>query len=272
MPAPAGHMVQTGAFRTHYYEAGEGEPLILVHGGGAGADGWSNWNGSLPLFSKTMRAIVPDMVGFGHSDAPDPAKFTYDQTTRNRQLIDFIEALGLKKVNLIGNSMGGATSLGVAIERPDLVKNLVLMGAAGVSNELSPALGPILHYDFTREGMRKVIKALTNPSFEPSDEQVEYRYEVSLQPDTKAAYQATMKWVREVGMKYPPNQIASVKARTLVVNGKDDLVAPIKHAYEFLGLIKSSRGYILPNCGHWAMIEYPELFARLTLDFFTHSD
>ena len=272
MAAPKGLKVQTGSFKTHYYEAGHGEPLILVHGGGAGADGWSNWNGSLPLYTSMMRAIVPDMVGFGHSDAPDPADFSYTQAVRNRQLIDFIEALGLSKVNLIGNSMGGATSLGVAIERPDLVKNLVLMGAAGVSNELSPALGPILHYDFTLEGMRKVIKALTNPDFEPSDEQVKYRYEVSLQPAVKTAYQATMKWVREVGMKYPAEKIAGVRTRTLVVNGKDDLVAPIKHAYEFLDLIKGSRGYILPNCGHWAMIEYPELFARLTLDFFSHND
>ncbi|MFI0372247.1 alpha/beta fold hydrolase [Actinomadura sp. 1N219] len=262
-----GRMVATGGFQTHYFEAGEGDPVILVHGGGAGADGLSNWRDCLPYFSARRRTIVIDMVGFGRSGKPDPAGFGYGQPDRIRQLIDFIEALGLERVSLVGNSMGGAMSLGVAMQRPDLVADLVLMGSAGASNELSPALGPILNYDFTFEGMRRVITALTNPSYVPTEEQIDYRYRSSIEPDTRAAYVATMRWVREVGMAYSESEISSVKARTLVVNGKNDLVAPIKHAYRFLELIENSTGFVLPHCGHWAMIEYPELFSQVTLDF-----
>ncbi|MEN3124166.1 alpha/beta hydrolase [Janibacter terrae] len=268
MQMDEGRYITTGSFRTHYYEVGTGEPVILIHGGGAGADGWSNWmTGSADIFGQRMRAIVPDLVGFGRSDKPDPAAFTYDQDTRNQQLIDFIEALELERVNLIGNSMGGATALGVTMERPDLVANLVLMGSAGYSNTVSPELSTIVNYDFTPEGMRQVVSALTNPDYRASDAQIDYRYQASIDPATREAYAATMAWVRDVGMAYPHDEIAKIKTRTLVVNGKDDKVCPPDFAYGILQLIEDSTGIFLPRCGHWAMIEHPELFARLTLDF-----
>jgi pimeloyl-ACP methyl ester carboxylesterase len=262
-----GTLIKTGEFQTHYIEQGTGEPVILVHGGGAGADGTSNWTRCLPFFAARKRAIAVDMVGFGHSGAPDPAAFTYSQDARTAQLIAFIEALGLGNVSLVGNSMGGATSLGVAMQRPDLVENLVLMGSAGMPAPPGPALAAIANYDFTVEGMRRVIAALANPDFTATEDQLQYRYELSVQPAVKAAYQATNAWVREHGLAYRTDQIEQVKTRTLVVHGKDDQVVPVSHAYRFLELLQNSSGYIIPNCRHWAMIEYPELFSAIVLDF-----
>ncbi|MER5430110.1 alpha/beta hydrolase [Streptomyces sp. NPDC002588] len=267
MYSPPGTLIKTGEFQTHYIEQGTGEPVILVHGGGAGADGTSNWTNCLPFFARSKRAIAVDMVGFGHSDAPDPAEFTYSQDARTTQLIDFIEALGLEKVSLVGNSMGGATSLGVAMRRPDLVENLVLMGSAGMPGPTSPALAPLVEYDFTVEGMRRIIAALANPHFTATEDQVRYRHELSARPATRAAYTAMMVWVREHSLAYTTEQIAQVKTRTLVVHGKDDLVVPVTQAYEFLDLLENSSGYVIPNCRHWAMIEYPELFSAVTLAF-----
>lgn len=264
-----GKMITTGSFRTHYVEEGSGDPVILLHGGGAGADGYSNWRDCLPLFAKRKRVVVVDMVGFGHSDKPDPAEFSYSQEGRNEQIVALIEALGLERVSIVGNSMGGATALGVAMRRPDLVENLVLMGSAGVPFEgpPNPALAPLMNYDFTPGGMRKIIAVLANPDYEASDEQINYRYELSAQPDTRAAYTAIMGLVREDGFGYAHEDIRKVKTRTLVVNGKDDAVVPIAHAYTFLELLDNSTGYILPHCRHWAMIEYPEIFSQVTLDF-----
>lgn len=269
MTPPQGHLVTTGEFKTHYLDVGEGQPVILLHGGGAGADGWSNWQGVLPQFAERVRALVVDLVGFGHSDKPDPATFTYDQDARNRQLIDFIEELALERVAIVGNSMGGCTALGVAQARPDLIDSLVLMGSAGLASEISPALNAIVHYDFTEDGMRKVVASLTNPAFVPDEEQVRYRYQLSIEPDTRAAYVATMAWVRDHGLHYPEADIAKIKARTLVVNGKDDRIIPLATAFKYLELLENSTGYILPHCGHWAMIEHPDLFTRATLDFIT---
>ncbi|MDT7697046.1 MAG: hypothetical protein QOI75_6413 [Pseudonocardiales bacterium] len=269
MSAPSGMFVTTGSFRTHYIEDGTGDPVILLHGGGAGADSVSNWRDCLPLFAKRRRAIAVDMVGFGRSDKPGPDGFTYSQQSRNSQIVAFIEALGLERVSIVGNSMGGATALGVAMTRPDLVANLVLMGSAGVPHDgpPNPALAPLMNYDFTPEGMRRIIEVLANPDYRASDDQVRYRYELSAQPDTRAAYGAIMGWVRENGFGYTHDDIRRVTTRTLVVNGKQDMVVPISDAYTFLELLENSTGYLIPNCRHWAMIEYPEIFSSVTLDF-----
>lgn len=255
--------VLAGGRTTHYIEAGTGEPLILLHGGGAGADSRSNWFKTLPQLARSFRVFAVDLLGFGHTDAPDPAGFAYTQDARNEHMIAVLEALSLGPVNMVGNSMGGATTIGVSATRPDLVKKIVLMGAAGIdSGPMSPALAAVVNYDFTRAGMVKVCEALANASFDIDPDMIDYRLKLSIAPETRAAYSATMAWVKaQGGLRYEPDFIRRVKAPTLVVNGKDDKVVPLSSALQFLELIENSWGYIIPHCGHWAMLEYPEDFA-----------
>jgi pimeloyl-ACP methyl ester carboxylesterase len=260
--------VVTNGFNTHYLHAGQGTPVMLIHGGGAGADSQGNWTTCIPFFAASRQVFAPDMVGFGRSDCPDSASFTYDQDARTAQMIAFIEALDLGPVDIVGNSMGGATALGVAMKRPDLVQNLVLMGSAGLNHGVSDALKPVINYDFTFEGMQKVVAALANPDFVPTTDMLNYRYELSIQPQVMQAYKATTLWVKNHGgLFYEESEIAAIKHRTLVFNGKNDMVIPMKEAYRFLELLENSHGYFLPNCRHWAMIEYPEIFAKVTLAF-----
>ena len=263
--------VDAGGIRTRYVEAGEGHPVILIHGGGAGADGPSNWGGCLPLYAPHVRAIAPDMVGFGETDQPDPDEFEYTQATRTEHIINFIDALGLEKVSLIGNSMGGSTAFGVALARPDLVSHLVLMGAAVnmTSQDMHdnrPKLAPVLAYDGTPGGMRTIIDHLTY-SYEPSDELVEYRYKASVRPAAQAAYKAIMSWVGRNGLAYSDEEFASIQAPTLVVSGKNDIMIPVEKMYQLIGQIPGAWGYIIPNCGHWVMVEYPREFTDVTLRF-----
>jgi 2-hydroxy-6-oxo-6-(2'-aminophenyl)hexa-2,4-dienoate hydrolase len=260
--------VDAGGLATHYLEAGRGDPLVLIHGGGAGADSISNWRSTIPAFAKHFRVIAYDMVGFGGTAKPDPAGFVYSQAARVKHLRDFLDAMGIGKASFIGNSMGGCTALGLAVESPERVDRLVLMGSAGLTTELHADLMPVIQYDFTREGMVKMIRALTNEDFVPAPELVEYRLRKSLEPDCRAAYGATMKWIKEQGgLFYAPEFIARVRCPTLVVNGKKDKVVPVANAYRFLELIPNSWGYILPHCGHWAMMERPEDFSRACLLF-----
>lgn len=261
--------LQTGNFKTAYYECGEGdETIILIHGGGAGADSYGNWNSSFPHFSKRAHIIGMDLVGFGKSDCPDPSEFEYTQEARNEQTIAFIEALGKGPVHIVGNSMGGATALGVAMKRPDLLKSIVLMGSAGLNRKVNAALKNIVHYDFTVEGMRNIIKGFGNPNFHMPEELILYRHERSNLPHIKKSYQAIMGWVRDQqGLHYKEEDIAKVKTRALVVNGKDDTAIPMQEGFRLLELLENSTGAFLPHCGHWAMMEYPELFSRLALDF-----
>lgn len=258
--------IDAGGVRTCFLEAGTGRPVILVHGGGAGADSAGNWKSVIPLMADRHRVVAMDMIGFGKTAKPD---IEYSQDRRICHLIDFIEAMKLGgSVSLVGNSMGGATALGVAVRRPDLVNSLVLMGSAGLNVKISEALLPIVNYDFTREGMVRLIKALANDKFKVDDAMVDSRYSMAINDETRKAYAATMGWIRQQGgLFYEPEFIKQVRMPTLVVNGKDDKVVPVETAYRFLELIENSWGYIIPHCGHWAMIEHPAEFAAVTVNF-----
>jgi 2-hydroxy-6-oxo-6-(2'-aminophenyl)hexa-2,4-dienoate hydrolase len=261
--------LNAGGLSTHYIDAGKGEPVVLLHGGGAGADCRSNWFKTIPQFANRFHVYAVDLLGFGHSARPDPASFAYTQDARIDHLIAAIEALDVGPVHMVGNSMGGATTIGVAVKRPDLVKKVVLMGSGGLtSGPMSPALGAIVNYDFTRDGMVKVCQALANPTFDIDPAMVDYRLQLSIEPATRAAYSATMGWVKsQGGLHYEHDFIRRIQAPTLVVNGKDDKVVPLSNALTFLELIDNSWAYIIPHCGHWAMLEYPDDFAGAVTRF-----
>ncbi len=268
IPGAISRYIDVNGINTHYYEAGAGEALVLLHGGGAGADSFGNWRGCMAEYARHFHVFAVDMVGFGFTDKPDPAHYSYSQQARNEHIIGVIEALGLTSVSLIGNSMGGSTSMGVAIERPDLVHKLVLMGSAGVRAPITDELKAIMNYDYTTNGMLKIVRGLTNPDFIFDDELVNYRHALSIREDTKQAYNTVMGWIREQGgLYYEEDYITRVAQETLVVNGKLDKVVPLSSAYKLLELINNSRGYIIPACGHWAMIEKPAEFAAVSVSF-----
>lgn len=260
--------VDVAGIRTAYLEAGSGQPLILVHGGGAGADSLGNWAPCIDTFAQNFHVFAVDMVGFGQSDKPDPSSFLYDQAARDKHMAEFVETLGLGPVNMIGNSMGGLTSMGVAVARPDLVNRLVLMGSAAIQTEINPSLKSIMNYDFSYEGMRRIVEALTNDDFVYEESLIDYRHKLSIDPATRAAYEATQGWIRDRhGLYCEESHVAAVTVPTLVVSGKEDKVVPVSSAYRIIDLIPQAWGYIFPSCGHWAMLEHPDVFARLSVDF-----
>lgn len=261
--------VATGAYETHVLEAGHGHPLVLIHGGGAGADAAGNWGKIVPRYvAAGFHVIAYDLVGFGESTKPDPAAFNYDQANRNLQLQALLDALGLDRVSIIGNSMGGATALGLAMAQPERIAGMVLMASGGVNHDVASGLSPLINYDFTVEGMRQIVAALTNPDFEIDESMVKYRHALSSEPRVRASYSAVMGWIKQQGgLHYDEADIARVKSQTLVVSGKNDQVIPIGDSLRLMELLDNAHGYFIPNCGHWAMIEYPELFAEVTIPF-----
>ena len=131
MQKPESKFVDAGGIKTHYIEAGQGEPVVLIHGGGAGADGWGNWSKTMPIIAAERRVIAMDMLGFGQTAKPN-GSFEYTQEARNKHLVDFLDALHVKNAAMVGNSMGGATVIAAAVRRPDLIGKIVLMGSAGL--------------------------------------------------------------------------------------------------------------------------------------------
>jgi pimeloyl-ACP methyl ester carboxylesterase len=263
------HYVQTAGYRTHYVSAGSGQPTLLIHGGGAGADGLGNWQKCIPLYAPHFRVYAYDLVGFGKSDAPDVATFAYDKHARTEQAIALIEALDQGPVNLIGNSMGAAVALGVAMRRPDLLRNIVLMSSAGLNRKVPPAIAAGAVSNVTRETIRAVIRGLTLPGFVIDDDLVEYRFNLLHdKPDKHAAYIKTLQAIVDAGgLYYEEDEIARIKTRALVFHGREDKAIPMREGFRLLELLSEAEGHFIPRCGHWAMIEQAETFGRVSRDF-----
>ncbi len=118
-------------YKISLWEDGKGQPVILLHGLGASKE-W--WKYNFPFLSKHFKVIVPDIIGFGHSDKPE---ISYNLDLANNFLNSLIESFNFHKVSLIGNSMGGLISLYFALNFPDRLNKLVLVSNAGFSRNLS---------------------------------------------------------------------------------------------------------------------------------------
>jgi pimeloyl-ACP methyl ester carboxylesterase len=263
------HRVEVNGVETHYLEAGAGEPLVLIHGGGAGADARGNWEACIPEYARNFRVLAVDMVGFGQTARPDPATYSYGQTNRNRHMAGFVEKVAGGSAHIIGNSMGGATALGVAIKRPELLKKLILMGAAGldIANPDPSRRAALGGYDYTTDGMRRLVAALTGPHYKVSDEIINYRHSLTIQPGAREATTAINEHNRADPMTYSRELIAGVQTPTLVVGGKLDQIAVLARTYGYLELIPNSWGFVLPHVGHWVMMEAPKEFVAVTTAF-----
>ena len=133
-PIPVGRFADIGnGQRIHYHDVGQGEPVIFLHGAGGGASSYSNFKGNYPAFAAAgFRCIVADMLGFGLSSKPDIPQYDLDFFVDGVHRL--VKALGLQQVTLLGNSLGGAVSLGYALAHPDEVKRLILMAPGGVED------------------------------------------------------------------------------------------------------------------------------------------
>lgn len=270
MSSVVSKVVEIDGIETHYLTGGEGPPLVLIHGGGSGADAWGNWRTCIPHYLDHFSVYAVDMIGFGKSAKPSGDAYDYGHTNRVRHMAKFIETVIGGPTNIIGNSMGGATALGVAIRRPELLQKLCLMGAAGldISNPDPAAKKALGGYDYTPEGMRRLIGVLAGPRFTIEDDMVTYRHALTMQPGAKEAMGSLHAAMAKDGMTFPREEIASVEVETLVVGGKEDQIAVPARIYGYLELMPNSWGFVLPHCGHWVMLEAPEEFTQVTTAFF----
>src|SRR5690349_1174201 len=123
--------VQAGNVRIHYREAGQGDPLIMLHGTGPGADAWTNFRANVDALSPTRRLLMVDFPRFGGSemaDLPGPRLDVLSGVIR-----DFMDALGIEKADFVGNSMGGQVALKIAIDTPERAGRLILVAPAPFS-------------------------------------------------------------------------------------------------------------------------------------------
>ena len=130
-----GSYVDAGGLRTFYLEKGEGPPIVLMHGSSVAIDARVTWFKNIDALAIHFRVIAFDQPGFGHTDMPREGRYL-DREERTRHAIEFLDALGLETVTLVGHSEGGYMGTRIAIEQPERVAKLVVVTSGGTAPQL----------------------------------------------------------------------------------------------------------------------------------------
>lgn len=253
---------------TNYHDEGEGAPVVLIHGSGPGVTAWANWRTTIPALAKNFRVIAPDILGFGYTERPDGTE--YNSTTWTNHLIGLLDALGLEKVSLVGNSFGGSLALNIAAQHPDRVDRLVLMGSAGVPFEITDGLDAVWGFEPSLPAMRKLLDVFAYDRSLVNDELAELRLAAATRPGVQEAFSAMFPAPRQQGideLAVDEDLIAALEHETLIVHGRDDQVIPLSNSLRLLELIENSQLHVFGRCGHWVQIEHSARFSSLVAEF-----
>jgi 4,5:9,10-diseco-3-hydroxy-5,9,17-trioxoandrosta-1(10),2-diene-4-oate hydrolase len=268
-PVPEGKYASLpNGYRIHYLDEGSGPVVVFLHGSGTGACGYSNFKGNYPALVKAgYRVILPDLIGFGYSDKPDNVEYPLSFFVECvKQTLD---AIGISQYTLVGNSLGGAVALGFALAHPQNVERLILMAPGGVSDmpdyQAMPGMAALFAHlatgkPFTHETMKAFfIKAFVVDPASVDDALVAERIELM-----KLQNPQVMKTMKVPNMTA---RLGEIKAQTLALWGINENMMPENGILRLAKGIPNCRMVLVPNCGHWVMIEHRELFNRTVIDF-----
>ncbi|TFY98632.1 alpha/beta fold hydrolase [Ramlibacter rhizophilus] len=264
-----GRSVQADGLQTNYLEQGEGEPVVLIHGSGPGVTAYANWRLVMPELARHYRVLAPDIAGFGYTERKADPDYTLDGWVRH--LVAWMDAVGVPRARIVGNSFGGALALAIAARHPERVERLVLMGSVGVDFELTPGLDAVWGYEPSEDNMRRIVKLFAHDSRILSEELVRSRFQASMRPGYQASFSRMFAAPRQrhiAALATPEEAIRRITQPALVVHGRDDQVIPVSNAWKLNALLPNSDLHVFGNCGHWTQIERKDDFCRLVLDFF----
>lgn len=269
-PSPeVGQRVVAAGIATNFHDVGRGSNVMMIHGSGPGVSAWANWRLVIPKLAEQHRVLAPDMVGFGYTDRPAQQRYNMDEWVKHA--VGFMDAMGIEKTHLVGNSFGGGLALALAIRHPERVERLVLMGSVGVPFDITPGLDAVWGYTPSFENMRTIMDLFAYDRHLVSDELAKLRYEASIQPGFQESYAQMFpaprqQWVD--GMTSPEQAIKALPHDTLVIHGREDRIIPPANSYTLAQWIPRSQLHVFGQCGHWTQIEHAKRFAHLLNDFF----
>ncbi|SDS08666.1 alpha/beta fold hydrolase [Pseudomonas oryzae] len=261
------HYIEAGFPEAGYPEAGSGEPVVFIHGSGPGASGHSNFKQNYPVFAAAgHRVIVPDLPGYGASDKPET---TYDLDFFVTALSGLLDALDIPRCVLVGNSLGGAIALKLALDQPQRVSRLILMAPGGLMEKEQ--------YYQQMEGIQKMGAAFANGELNDAAGMRRLLglqlYDASGISDETVAERVAV--VRQqprcvLSTMQVPNlapRLSELQCPILGFWGVNDKFCPASGAQTLMDACRNIRFVLLSECGHWVMVEHRELFNRTCLDF-----
>lgn len=270
--------MRVGSRQIAYSEFGEGVPLVMLHGGGPGASGMSNYSRNVDVLARDFRVIVPDMPGYGASSKGLSREDTFgDLADGIRGLLD---GLGIDRAHFCGNSLGGACALRMALDTPGRVDRMVLMGPGGIDTTRSlptPGLRALLGYykgsGPTREKLRAFLtRYLVRDGSEITDEIVDDRFRASIDPDVVAnpPLRGPAGLRAAIRMDFTRDRrLKDCRHATLVLWGRDDLVNRPSGAHSLARRMRNADVHTFANTGHWVQWERADEFNAITAAFLT---
>jgi 2-hydroxymuconate-semialdehyde hydrolase len=267
-----GNSTVANGIRTNYHDVGEGPPVLLIHGSGPGVTGWANWRLTIPALATRFRVLAPDIVGFGYTERPDDVQ--YNMNTWVDHLLGFMDAIGIEKANIVGNSFGGGLALALAIRAPHRVGRLVLMGSAGIPFPITEGLDRVWGYEPSIESMRDLLEVFSYNRALMTEELARMRYEASIRPGFQEAFSRMFPAPRQRGvddLASPESAIRALPHPTMIVHGREDRVIPLASSYKLFELLQHAQLHVFGECGHWTQIEHATRFNRMIGDFFAEA-
>jgi 4,5:9,10-diseco-3-hydroxy-5,9,17-trioxoandrosta-1(10),2-diene-4-oate hydrolase len=268
--------VKAGKIRMHYNEAGSGEPLICIHGGGPGATSWSNFSRNIDELAGHFRTILVDLPGFGESEGMKIEEPLYGALARSVR--DFMDALDIRRAHFIGNSLGGGTVVKLAMDYPDRAKRLVLLGPGCGLPMFSHAPSEGIKHLFgfyeppgpTIEKLKAFIEVMIYDRSALTDELLAERFAAATRPETIANF--PIKRATPATIEPLWKDIASVKHKSLVLWGREDRTVPFDTGLILLSQMPDVRFVVFSRCGHWVQWEKTADFNRMVISFLTAAE
>ena len=274
--------VNVHGIRTHFVEAGQGEPLIMVHGAGPGAFGWAGWRQTIPALSRHFHCYAIDTLGFGLTDKP--TNIVYSDQASVDHLAGFIDALCLDKVNLLGNSRGAYMTAKYTCDHPERVKRLLMISSGSIAAAMGierqekqkDGLRQLQGYDGTPEAMRKFMEKIVHDHSKITEELIAVRVKMAALPGHDFV-QKSQKIYRD-SLANDPNerQRFELKHRLPMMTipmhmiwGAKDSFAPPEFADKLRALLPNVGFDMLPNSGHQAQNDESDKFNEIALAFFS---
>lgn len=268
--------------KTHYVDAGDGgPPVVLLHGGGPGSSGAAGFRFLIPALAQHFRVYAPDQLSYGLTDAPTIAFPHLAHQSLVNHLRDWMDALCLEKVHLVGNSQGAYVAAKYALDFPGRVGRMVLIGsgtisqAMGLKTPVTPGHVALREFDGTESGMRRFLEAIVHDRATVTPELVAMRtkaYNRPGIPEATRAFEEGRRRVQESAFWKSEfmltDRLPKMKTPTLFVWGKQDTFAPPALGQQLEALLPNIAFRYMDNAGHQVQTDQPEAFNKMVSDFF----
>jgi 2-hydroxymuconate-semialdehyde hydrolase len=264
--------IAAGGITTAYLQAGSGDPVLMLHGSGPGVSATANWQHTIPVLAEKFHVLAPDIVGFGGTERP--TDIVYSLRTWTDHVWAFLDAHGIEKTAIVGNSLGGRIALQMATDRPDRISRMILMGSPGVGMTPTEGLAALRAYEPSYDAMRALLRNyFAVNAAHITDELVAIRYEASLADGAHEAYRAMFFDPRHNGSELgiTEDEVSAITTPALLVHGREDKVVQLSVSVTMLGLLPNADLHVFSHCGHWTHIERADEFSALVCDFLGRS-